>query len=157
MTRQNNLQNYISYCYSKVDTLASDLAYWCWKNGIKLSLLFILDMVTSGDFISQSAYMQWFVYLWFGQWVFIYVWSHLHLTHCGLVMPCDVMNLGQHCFGYRKTSNIRCAKSPNSNVPRLVENEDVVGAAPIGGAPTLSEWSTGLLPTKVRLMLDVWQ
>ena len=38
-----------------------------------------------------------------------------------------------------------------------VENEDVVGAAPTGDAPTTSEWSTILLPTKVCLMLDVWR
>ena len=31
-----------------------------------------------------------------------------------------------------------------------VENEDVVGAAPTGYAPITSEWSTSLLPTKVR-------
>ena len=30
-----------------------------------------------------------------------------------------------------------------------VENEDVVGAAPTGDAPTTSEWATILLPTKV--------
>ena len=36
-----------------------------------------------------------------------------------------------------------------------VENEDVVGAAPTGDAPTTSEWSTILLPTKVRLILEV--
>ena len=36
-----------------------------------------------------------------------------------------------------------------------VENEDVVGAAPTGDAPTTSEWSAILLPTKVRLILDV--
>ena len=35
-----------------------------------------------------------------------------------------------------------------------VENEDVVGAAPAGDAPTTSEWSTILLPTKVRLILE---
>ena len=35
-----------------------------------------------------------------------------------------------------------------------VENEDVVGAAPTGDAPTTSEWSTILLPTKVRLILE---
>ena len=34
-----------------------------------------------------------------------------------------------------------------------VENEDVVGAAPTGEAPTTCEWSTILLPTKVRLIL----
>ena len=33
----------------------------------------------------------------------------------------------------------------------LVENEDVVGAAPTGDAPTTSEWSTILLATKVHL------
>ena len=38
----------------------------------------------------------------------------------------------------------------------LVENEDVVGAAPTGDAPTTSEWSTSLLPTKVRLILETW-
>ena len=37
-----------------------------------------------------------------------------------------------------------------------VENEDVVGAAPTGDAPTTSEWSTILLP-KVQLILEVWQ
>ena len=36
-----------------------------------------------------------------------------------------------------------------------VENEDVVGAAPTGDAPTTSELSTMLLPTKVWLILDV--
>ena len=36
----------------------------------------------------------------------------------------------------------------------LVENEDVVGAAPRGDAPTTSELSTILLLTKVRLILE---
>ena len=58
---------------------------------------------------------------------------------------------------YRKVSNIRRTKSQNLNDPYLVlksslpnplkpgvevENEDVVGAAPTGDAPTTSEWST---------------
>ena len=38
-----------------------------------------------------------------------------------------------------------------------VENEDVVGAAPTGDAPITSEWSTILLHTKVRLILEVLQ
>ena len=38
-----------------------------------------------------------------------------------------------------------------------VENEDVVGAAPTGDAPTTSEWWTIVLPTKVQLILEVWQ
>ena len=37
----------------------------------------------------------------------------------------------------------------------LVDDEDVVGAAPTGDAPTTSEWSTILLSTKVRLILEV--
>ena len=36
-----------------------------------------------------------------------------------------------------------------------VENEDVVGAALAGDAPTTSEWSTILLPNRVRLILQV--
>ena len=35
-----------------------------------------------------------------------------------------------------------------------VENEDVVGVVRTGDAPTTSEWSTILLPTKVRLILE---
>ena len=38
-----------------------------------------------------------------------------------------------------------------------MENEDVVGAAPTGDAPTMSEWSTIWLPTKVRLILETWR
>ena len=66
---------------------------------------------------------------------------------------------------YRKTSSINRTKSQNLNVSSLVlqlpllnplkpgvENEDVVGAAPTGDAPTTSELSTILLPTKVRLI-----
>ena len=35
--------------------------------------------------------------------------------------------------------------------------EDVVGAAPTGDAPTTYEWSTILLLTKVRLILEDWR
>ena len=37
-----------------------------------------------------------------------------------------------------------------------IGNKDVVGAAPTGGAPTASDWSKILMPTKVRLILEVW-
>ena len=72
---------------------------------------------------------------------------------------------------YRQTSNIRRAKSQNLNVSRLVlavvfvqsidamcqvEKEDEVGTAPKGGTPTRSEWSTISLPTKLRLISEVW-
>ena len=66
--------------------------------------------------------------------------------------------------------NIRCAKFQNLNVSLLVlqlsaqsieamyyvEDQDVVGAVPIGYAQTTSEWSMILLPTKVWLKLDNW-
>ena len=73
---------------------------------------------------------------------------------------------------YRKISNISRTKSQNLNDSRLVlllslpnplkpgglgENEDVVGAAPAGDAPTTSEWSTILLLTNLHLILEVWQ
>ena len=37
----------------------------------------------------------------------------------------------------------------------IIQNEDVVGAAPTGDAPTTSELSTILLPTKARLIPEV--
>ena len=70
---------------------------------------------------------------------------------------------------YRKSSSISRTKSQNKcfSYPLAVvstqsiearcwvQNEDVVGAAPTGDAPTTSEWSTILLPTEVRLILEV--
>ena len=68
---------------------------------------------------------------------------------------------------YRQVSNISRTKIQNLNVSRRVlllslcnilkpgvkfEYEDVVGAAPPGDATTKSEWSTIVLPTKVRLI-----
>ena len=40
--------------------------------------------------------------------------------------------------------------------PGISENEDVVGAAPEGDAPTTYEWVTILIPTKVHLILEVY-
>ena len=75
-----------------------------------------------------------------------------------------------HRLIYRQISNISRAKSQNLNVSRLVlqlsvvesiearcqvANEDAVGAAPAGDALTKSEWSKILMPTKVRLILEV--
>ena len=37
-----------------------------------------------------------------------------------------------------------------------MDNEDVVGATPTGDAPTTSELSIVILPTKVHLILEVW-
>ena len=36
-------------------------------------------------------------------------------------------------------------------------NEDVVGAAPTGDDPITYEWLAISLPTKVRLVLEVWR
>ena len=72
----------------------------------------------------------------------------------------------------RKISNIRRTKSRNLYVSRLGvqlslwnklkpsvkwKNEDVVGTAPTGDAPTTCEWLTILLPNKVPLILQTWQ
>ena len=67
---------------------------------------------------------------------------------------------------YRQTSNISSTEFPNLSIYRLdlqlslsnplkpdVENDDVVGAALTGDAPTTFELSTTVLPTKVRLIL----
>ena len=69
---------------------------------------------------------------------------------------------------YHETSSISHAKSQSLNVSCILlqlsslnplkpgfENEDVVGAAATGDAPTTSELSTILLPTRVRLILEV--
>ena len=48
-----------------------------------------------------------------------------------------------------------CAQSTEAKCS--VDNEDVVGAVPTGDAPTTSELSTILLPTKVRLILETWR
>ena len=72
---------------------------------------------------------------------------------------------------YRKLSNIRYTKykqlkwlsSPVAVVLAqsiearcLVENEGVFGAAPTGDAPTSCEWSTSILPAKMRVILESW-
>ena len=76
-----------------------------------------------------------------------------------------------HMQIYSQTSNITGTKSKilNSFSSRLAvviaqfneamcwaEDEDVVGAAPTGDAPSTSEWSTILLPTKVHYILEFY-
>ena len=55
------------------------------------------------------------------------------------------------CF----SSHLAVAFAQSTEARYQAENEDVVGAAPTGDAPTTSEWSTILLPTKVWLILEV--
>ena len=53
------------------------------------------------------------------------------------------------CF----TSRFVVVFAQSIEVKCLVDNEDAGGAAPTGDAPITSEWSTILLPNKVRLIL----
>ena len=83
---------------------------------------------------------------------------------------CDNSSAATLHMEYRQISNIRRPQSQNINVSRPVLqfalsnplkpcvklNEDL-GGAPTGDAPTTCEWSTILLPTKVRLILETWR
>ena len=94
-------------------------------------------------------------------------WRAFHIEPL-LCMVCGLF--GTRYLTYRKTSSISRIKSQNLNVSCITlhlsspnplkpgvefENEEVVGAAPTGDAPTTSELSTILLPAKVQLILDV--
>ena len=90
--------------------------------------------------------------VWEYQWSnFIYncMSTFLHYVHCkDALLDCSAPG-GERCESLTWVDEIK----PNC----WVENEDVVGAAPTGDAPTTSEWSTMLLATKVRLILEIWQ
>ena len=64
---------------------------------------------------------------------------------------------------YRPNSNIRYNKSPNLNVSCLILQLSLLNPlkpgikSPTGNAPTTSEWWTILLPTRLQLILEVWQ
>ena len=98
----------------------------------------------------------------------------------GLVTPTSdmyfalvIVTLWVNIYMYRKNSSISRTKSQNLNISHLVlplslpiplklgvksRMRIVVGAAPTADAPTKSEWSSILLPTKhakVRLILEV--
>ena len=47
-------------------------------------------------------------------------------------------------YSYRKTSNIRCTLVGN----KIVDHSDVVGASPVGAAPTTSSFSTEHLASR---------
>ena len=79
------------------------------------------------------------------------------------------LGLNELMIYYQQISDISHTKSQNWNVSCLVlqlslrnllkpgvDNEDVVGAAPTGDAPTTFEWSKILLPTKVHLISEIW-
>ena len=82
------------------------------------------------------------------------------------VRPVRALSWFVSVYYYRKSFSISRTKSQSLNVSCIllqlsslnpwkpVENEDVVGVAPTGAAPTTSELSTILLPTKMRLILE---
>ena len=51
---------------------------------------------------------------------------------------CDVGNVWSETYMYRKTSSISRTLVGN----KIVDNSDVVGASPVGAAPTTSSFST---------------
>ena len=62
------------------------------------------------------------------------------ILHCALA-PVDLricIRVTSLSLGYRQVSNIRRTLVGN----KIVDNEDVVGASPVGAAPTISSLST---------------
>ena len=61
------------------------------------------------------------------------------MVHCGIWEFCIVGFVDQvYHLKYRKTSNISRPLLGN----KIVDNSDVVGASPVGAAPTTSSFST---------------
>ena len=56
------------------------------------------------------------------------------------------------CFSYR----LAVVFAQSIEARRSVENDDVVGAATTGDAPTTSDWSTILVAIRMRLILEVY-
>ena len=99
--------------------------------------------------------------------------SYTIFNHHGFWWPGDTRNHGISNHGIDLPSNLyykshqipkfkwfssrlAVALAPSIEARRYVKNGDVVGAAPTGGAPTTSEWSTILL-AKVPLISEVLQ
>ena len=76
-------------------------------------------------------------------------------SHCELIgenLPCYHKKTKLKCF----PSRLAVVFAQSIQARCYVLNEDIVGAVPTGDAPTTSEWSTGLMLTKVQLILEVW-
>ena len=68
-------------------------------------------------------------------------WVNNGLTSLDKFLDADTLDLSQSCSEfliYRQTSNITCTLVGNITV----DNSDVVGASPVGAAPTTSSLST---------------
>ena len=91
--------------------------------------------------------------------VLVCILIHLRIKRIGLFSDISIF-----CV-YRKISNIRRTKSQTSYVSRLGVQlflcnklkSSVKWRMNIGAAPTTSQWSTILLPTKVCLILKTWR
>ena len=62
--------------------------------------------------------------------------SNPKIEFCGLIANYTIVQV--LVFDYRKTSNISRTLVGN----KIVDNSDVVGASPVGAAPTTSSFST---------------
>ena len=62
---------------------------------------------------------------------FLHTQGHMHILDCPIV---GMLPSGD----YRQTSNISCTLVGNT----IVDHSDVVGASPVGAAPTTSSFST---------------
>ena len=83
-------------------------------------------------------------------------WQHLWLSYTAVLLYKCTCRIRGWCNQAGRLLHYLAVVFAQSIVARsLVENEDVVGAAPIGDAPITFEWSTILLPTKVRLKAEV--
>ena len=82
--------------------------------------------------ISSQHWFRW----WLGnQLVTAIVWTNYVFTHC---------SLHDDISTYHKTSNIRRTVAGN----KIVDHSDVVGASPVGAAPTTSSFSTWHLSSR---------
>ena len=101
--------------------------------------------------------------------VLAYHWYHMHLYHSSDITQGDQVVIINWIFkkGYRQTSNTSRTKSQNLYGSRLVLGLSLRNplsrewrcswSSATGDDPTSSECSTTLLPTKVRLILEIWR
>ena len=93
--------------------------------------------------------------------------SPVDYSHKGpLMRKCFHISMTSYHWKNPHKTGLRGRSSPkemNKKIARhqvarcYVDNEDVFWAAPTGDAPTTSELSTVILPTNIRLILEVWR
>ena len=78
----------------------------------------------------------WRIHLSLHQWICIYVGIYIYIYIYTYAYTYTYTNV--YVYTYRLTSNISRALSGN----KLADHSDVVGASPVGAAPTTSSFST---------------